>query len=346
MARKNPKRKQKISGTNLESELKNLEKMNYAIFGNHSAVKICHWTRNSLNGRGHCFKEELYGISSAGCVQMTPSVIWCEHSCVHCWRPVEKYKEPKTIKDAKFFNEPKEIIEGIIEKRKNLLMGFKGSKSLDKEEFKKALNPSLFTMSLAGEPTLYPKLGKLFKEIRSREAVSFLVTNGQNPQVINSFKDDEFPTQLVISTNAPNESLYNIWHRSIKKDAWKTFNKSLAQMKSLKGKVRRVIRLTLAKTSPSGKAKNLTNMSEENIGEYVALIKKAEPDFIHIKGFKSIGYARKRMDYSKQPWHEEIKEYARKIESNLNDYKIRADYPRSCIVMLARDGAELKIKKP
>ncbi|RMD45737.1 4-demethylwyosine synthase TYW1 [Candidatus Pacearchaeota archaeon] len=238
MVRKNPKRKQKICGTDLESELKSLEKMNYAVFGKHSAVQICHWTKSALRGCGHCWKEELYGISSAGCVQMTPAVLWCEHNCVHCWRPLEKYKGSDILKDAKFFDKPKDIIDGILEKRREILMGFKGSKNLDEEAFEKAMNPKLFTMSLSGEPTLYPYLGEMFKEIRKRGAVSFLVTNGLNPEVIRNFKDDEFPTQLVISTNAPNEKLYKIWHRSREPRAWEKFNESLELMRKLKGKTR------------------------------------------------------------------------------------------------------------
>jgi len=346
MARTNPKRKQECAGTSLEGELKNLEKMNYATFGKHSAVQICHWTKNALRGEGHCWKEEIYGISSAGCVQMTPAVLWCEHNCVHCWRPLEKYKGSDILKDTGFFNEPKEIIDGLLKKRRDLLMGFKGSKNLDKEAFEKALNPSLFTMSLSGEATLYPRIGELFKEIRKRGAVSFLVTNGLNPNVIRAFPDDQFPTQLVISTNAPNEKLYNIWHRSRDPKAWEKFNESLDLMKKLKGKTRRVIRMTLVKDGEEGIMKNLTNMSDDNLDEYAALIKKAEPDFIHVKGYKSVGYARKRIGYSRQPWHDEIKIYSKMLENRLPGYKIRADYPRSCIVMLARDGVELKITKP
>jgi len=87
-------------------------------------------------------------------------------------------------------------------------------------------------MSLSGEPTLYPKLGEMFKEIRRRGAVSFLVTNGLNPEVLAGFADDELPTQIAISTNAPNEKLFKIWHRSTKENAWGNLMKVSMKLES------------------------------------------------------------------------------------------------------------------
>ena len=200
-------------------------------------------------------------------------------------------------------------------------------------------------MSLSGEPTLYPRLGEMFKEIRQRRAVSFLVTNGLNPKVIAGLKDDKLPTQITISTNAPNEKLFKIWHRSTKKNAWKEFNKTLEVIKNLKGKVRRVIRLTLVKAGKEGKFNQVANMSDKNVEEYCDLIKKAEPDFIHVKGFKSVGYARARMGYDKQPWFEEVREYAEKVRKGLEGYEIAGEDCRSCVVILAKKGVRLKIER-
>ncbi|MFA5061129.1 MAG: radical SAM protein [Candidatus Pacearchaeota archaeon] len=336
MVRRNPKRK--IDSTDWK---KALEKMNYAIVGDTSAVQICLWTKNSLRGKGGCWKEKFYGISAASCCQMTPSVMWCENRCVHCWRPIEMSLGTTLPK----IDEPKEILDGIVEARKKLLEGFRGRKGVDLKKYEEALEPKLYTMSLSGEPTLYPKLGEMFKEIRRRGAVSFLVTNGLNPDAIESLKEEELPTQITVSTNAPNEKLFIIWHRSCKKDAWKEFNQTLDVIRNLKGKVRRVIRLTLVKKGKDGKFNDLTNMSEENIGEYSSLIKKAEPDFIHIKGFKSIGYARERLGYDRQPWFSEVKEYALKILGNLEDYEFGGEDESSCVVMLKKKDVEAKIKK-
>jgi len=322
---------------------KTLEKMNYALVGKTSAVQICLWTKNFLRGKGVCWKEKFYGISCAGCCQMTPAVMWCENQCLHCWRPIEM----NLGTELPSVDDPIEILDGIVEARKKLLMGFKGLKGIDMKKFEEAIEPKLYTMSLSGVQTLYLKLGEMFKEIRRRKAVSFLVTNGLNPDVLAGFKSDEFPTQITISTNAPNEKLFNAWHRSTKKDAWKEFNKSLDVLRGLKGKVRRVVRLTLVKVGKEGKFSKMTNMSEENVKEYCDLIKKAEPDFIHIKGFKSVGYARNRMGYDNQPWFDEVKEYALKIEKELvkDGYKIAGEDERSCVVMLAKKGVKLRIER-
>jgi tRNA wybutosine-synthesizing protein 1 len=91
-------------------------------------------------------------------------------------------------------------------------------------------------------------------------------------------------------------------------------------------------------------------MSDENLQEYANLIKKAQPDFIHVKGFMSIGYARKRIPYNKQPWHHEIKEFAKKLEKELRkrgmNYKILAEEERSCVVVLGKNKKMMRIKKP
>ena len=52
------------------------------------------------------------------------------------------------------------------------------------------------------------------------------------------------------------------------------------------------------------------------------------------------------MGYDKQPWFKEVKEYAMKILSNLDDFKLSAEDERSCVIMLAKKGKKLKIEKP
>ena len=318
-----------------------LKREGYGIVGDHSAVKVCLWTKHALRGDGGCWKEKFYGISSAGCCQMTPSLFHCENKCLHCWRNLD-YTSNKRIDSAE---DPKEILDGIVAARKKLLMGFKGRKGIDLGKLEYALEPKLYTMSLSGEPTLYPRLGEMFKEIRRRGAVSFLVTNGLNSEVIEGFRDDELPTQITVSTNAPNENLFNVWHRSTKENAWKEFNRTLEVIKNLKGKVRRVIRLTLVDVGKEGEFNETTNSTEENVVEYCDLIRKADPDFVHVKGFKSVGYARARMGYDNQLWFDDVKKYAEKILSELDGYEVAGEDERSCVVMLAKKGVGLKIRK-
>lgn len=323
-----------------------LEKQHYGLFGNSSAVQICRWTRNSLNGRGVCWKEEFYGIECHRCCQMTPAVMWCENSCLHCWRPIEMNLGKKLLK----IDNPKALLDGIIEARKKLMIGFNGNKNISKKKFEEATNPTLFTMSLSGEPTIYPRLGELFMEIRRREAISFLVTNGLNPSAIEKLKSSGLPTQITISTNASNERLFLRLCRPSIKNAWEKFNESLDVLKKLKGSVRRVVRLTLIKTG-TGKFGDLTNMEDSHISEYVKLIKKADADFVHVKGFMSVGYARERLGYDKMPWHHEIKNFGSKLVNELNKnlekkkWEILGEKERSCVIVIGRDKKKMKIKK-
>jgi len=321
-----------------------LEKQHYEIVGNHSAVQICRWTKQSLRGKGVCWKEKFYGIDCHRCCQFSPAVMWCENQCLHCWRAIE-YNLGTNLKDV---DEPKKILDGIIKARKKLLIGFKGNENVSMKKFKEALEPNFFTCSLSGEPTLYPKLPEMIKEIKKRKAIAYVVTNGQNPEMIKKFeKEKALPTQIVVSTNAPNEKLFKIWHNSMRKDAWKRFNETLKIIGEWKGKTRRVIRLTLVKEGDdTEKMKELSNMKDEHVKQYAKLIRIAQPDFIHVKGFKSLGFSRKRLGYIKQPFHEEVQDFAKKLEKELKDlgYKKLAEEEYSCVVLLGKSKKGMKIR--
>ncbi len=229
-------------------------------------------------------------------------------------------------------------------------------KGINKKELEKSFEPSLFTLSLSGEATLYPKLPELIQIIRTRNAISFLVTNGQNPEMIKKLeKENSLPTQLTLSTNAPNKKLFIKWHNPLRKDAWERFNKTISIIKKLKGKCRRCIRLTLVAEGRDENAKlnSLTNMTNKNVMEYVKLIKKAEPDFIHVKGYTSIGCARDRMGYDKQPFFKDVKEFSKKLLLELNGKLNRKEKPwktlgnveRSCVVLIGKSKKDMKIRR-
>jgi tRNA wybutosine-synthesizing protein 1 len=334
---------------NSQNIKKELEKKHYAFVGENAAVQICNWTKSALRGEGTCWKEKFYGISSAGCCQFSPNVMNCENKCLHCWRPIELNKGI----DIRETFDSKELLDKINIQRKKLMRGFGGNKKTNKKNLEKSYSPSLYTLSLSGEPTLYPNLPELIKEIRSRNAVSFIVTNGQNPNMIMKLaKENSLPTQLTLSTNAPNKELFVKWHNSCRKDSWERFSETLNLFFELKDKCRRVIRLTLVKIGKDEKNKlnNIMNMSEENVFEYAKIIEKADPNFVHVKGFMSIGNSRPRgMTYDKQPTFDEVKEYAKKILAELRkkdkSWKILADEWRSVVVVLGRNKKEMKIKK-
>jgi wyosine [tRNA(Phe)-imidazoG37] synthetase (radical SAM superfamily) len=68
-------------------------KTTYRIVGEnkHSSIKPCHWLEQRLaTGRNNrnCYKD-VFGIQSHRCLQNTPSLPFCNHQCVFCWRDIE-----------------------------------------------------------------------------------------------------------------------------------------------------------------------------------------------------------------------------------------------------------------
>ena len=302
-----------------------LKKQQYALFG-HSAVQICRWTKKSLVDEGFCYKEKFYGIKSHGCCQMTPFVT-CPNECVHCWRPIELGLD----NEIKKIDTPKQIIDRCILEQRRLLSGFKGNRKVNMKKLKEAQEPTQFAISLIGEPTLYPKLAELILQLRKAKKTSFLVTNGLYPEKLSELEEKKaLPTQLYISLNSPNKKMYDKWHKSKLKDAWSRFNKSLGIMKTLK--TRRVIRMTLVR--------DLNMIEPEN---YAKLIMKAEPDFIEVKGFMSVGFARKRLDYDRMPTHPEINKFSEKLLEFLPKYKFLDEKIESRVVLLGKSRKNMWI---
>ncbi len=321
-----------------------MKKQGYRFVGNHSAVKICRWTKNSLRDEGVCYKEQFYGIKAHLCCQMTPW-LGCQNQCIHCWRAIEL--DFNKIIDKKKVDSASDIIDGCIKAQRKLIEGFKivpetKNKTVSKanmEKWEEAQEPTQFAISLSGEPTLYEKIGELIEELRKRGKTSFLVTNGLYPEKILELKNkNQLPTQLYVSVNTSNKKLYDKFHRSCKKDAWEKLNETLGLMRNLK--CRTVFRMNLVKD---------LNMNDEHVKKYAELIKKANPMFIEIKGFVSVGFARKRLGYDRMPTHEEMKNFSKKLEKELNligeDYKILDEKIESRVLVLGKDKKELKIKK-
>jgi wyosine [tRNA(Phe)-imidazoG37] synthetase (radical SAM superfamily) len=91
------------------------------------------------------------------------------------------------------------------------------------------------------------------------------------------------------------------------------------------------------------------NMNDELVEDYANLILKAEPDFVHVKGFTSIGYARKRMGADKMPWFVEVRKYAKSILEQLKksdkNWKMLASDKKSCVVVLSKlEKKDMKIR--
>ena len=219
------------------------------------------------------------------------------------------------------YDDPKEIIKNAIEAQKKLLIGFKGSKA-DQEKLKEAFKPNQFAISLSGEPTLYPKLPELIKEIKKLKATSFLVTNGLQPEVLIKLKEC-LPTNLYLSIDAPNEEIFKKVDRPKTKDAWKKLNKSLEIFKELK--TTKVLRITLIK-----------NLNMINPEQYANLIEKADPEFVEVKAYMWVGFSRERLEKTNMPLHKEVKEFTNKILKHLKNYKLENEKKESRVVLLKK----------
>ena len=316
-----------------------LKKQHYEIVGEHSAVQICRWTKKSIRDEGVCYKEKFYGIKSHLCCQMTPAVMWCPNKCLHCWRAVELTiaSELKGKVDS-----PKEIIDGCIKAQRKLLEGFNiDAKSKKKqlsranmEKYKEAQEPMQFAISLSGEPTTYEKIGELITELRRRNKTSFLVTNGLYPEKLKELiTKRQLPTQIYISVNSPNEKMWKEFHRSTKKDGWKKILESLKLMSKMKA--RTIFRMNLVKG---------LNMDKKYIKEYSELIKIANPKFIEVKGFMSVGYSRERLGYEKMPSYDEMKKFCEDLAKETG-LKILDSHEFSRAFVLGKNKKDLKIKK-
>ena len=306
----------------MEPEVKRLlEKQQYKIVGDNSAVKICTWTKKSLRDEDFCYKQKFYGIKSHLCCQIAPSANFCQQSCLFCWRPIEHTEGIK----MKEFDKPGDIIKGVIEGQRKLLSGFGGNEKVNKKKFKEAQNPKQFAISLAGEPTLYPKLDELVKELNNI-GTTFVVSNGLNPEMLKKIR----PTQLYVSLDAPNEEIYKKTCRPSIKDAWKKLMKSLSLLKKTE---RSTIRITLVK--------GLNMIYPE---QYAELIKKASPKFIELKAYMNVGYSKQRLDIKAMPIHLEVKEFS-KIVAEKSGYKIVDEKKESRVVLLMKEDKDRIIKK-
>ncbi len=292
-----------------------LEKQGYRIVGRHSAVKLCHWTRERLLRKRSCYKARFYGIASHRCLQMTPSVAWCQHRCVFCWRPVEHTLGAEMQGEV---DEPEFIVEEAIKAQRALLSGYGGEKErVTRQEFAEALSPKHVAISLAGEPTNYPRIAELVEAFHRRGMSTFLVTNGMNPERI----AEVHPTSLYLSLIAYDEELYRRINVPRIKDGWERLMASLEVFSQSRS--RKVVRITLVR-----------GYNLEAPEAFAPLIEKAEPDFVEAKGYVHVGYSRRRLTREHMPSYEEVGEFARAL-ADATGYVV-ADSSRDSKVFLIK----------
>lgn len=299
-----------------ENEYRDLEKKGYRFVGlrKHAAAKICHWTKKSILNEGSCYKEKFYGIKSHRCLQMSPSISFCHHKCLFCWRDISI---TQTEWNEEYDN-PADIIDGCIEAQRNLLCGFFGNNQSDPQKLDECKHPNNAAISLAGEPMLYPLINDLLAEFKKRNFTTFLVTNGMTPSRLENLESE--PTQLYLSLDAPTPEIYKeLCNPQISK-GWEKLNKSLDLLSSFN--CRTVIRLTCVKDY------NMTLPQE-----YARIIRSSNPDFVEIKAYMYVGSSRKRLQFNNMPRSEDIEDFAVRIAESC-DKEIVNKSAESRVVLL------------
>lgn len=306
-----------------------LEKQGYRFTGKNSAVKVCDWTRKAIRGSDVCYKAKFYGIRSWRCIQLAPALENCTHKCVFCWRYLDHTSKESPKEHDKDYDDPNRIVENAIKEHVKYLRGFGGAKKKDIKRYNESLKPQHFAISLAGEPTLYPRLPELIDEIHKRKMSSFLVSNGTQPEMLKKLIGKHEPTQLYLTLPAPNEEIYKKTCRPLITDGWKRIAESLKLFSRFK--CRKAIRLTLVK-----------GLNMEHPELYARILKDVKTDFIEIKAYMWVGYSRERLRQENMPLHSEIREFAEKIAKELN-LKIADEKKESRVVLLKKSNIKAKI---
>jgi len=221
--------------------------------------------------------------------------------------------------DVEEYDDPEQIVKEALQKRRLLLAGWKGNPNTDREKFEEALKPTMMTMSLTGEPTLYPRTSELVEEAQKRGMITFLVTNGTMPKVLESM--EPLPFQLYVSIPAPSKKDYTRIARPLLADAWERLNKTLELLPSLEA--RKVLRLTM-----------IAGWNMTGLGEYAQLVRKAQPDFIEVKAYEWVGQSQKRLPKAAMPYMKDVEGFGEKLAQQTG-YTIKGRYEPSGAVLLA-----------
>ncbi len=304
----------------------------YHFVGRHTVVKKCYWTHTAIVEGRFCYKCKFYGIESHRDIQMSPVAFWCWNACLHCWRirpqdigiDVDETKMP-------FYDPPELIVDGIIEAHRRIMSGYYGHPKADPKMVEEAMNPAHVTMSLTGEPTLYPLLSDLIEEIHKRGMTTFIVTRGVRPDVLANLNEE--PSQLYISLEAWDKKSYEYFNRPLVPRAWELTLETLEMLSSFSSPT--VIRITLVKG---------WNDTPEAIKNFAKLIEIANPTYVEVKAYMWVGASRERLTRSNMPSHEEVKHVAQQL-SELTGYPLYGESKSSRVVLLSAIPKPIRLGK-
>ncbi|CEM16728.1 unnamed protein product [Vitrella brassicaformis CCMP3155] len=278
----------------------NLSQQGYQLVGTHSAVKMCRWTKSQMKGRGGCYKHTFYGIESHRCMETTTSLA-CANRCVFCWR----HHTHPVSKGFRWTADPPEmIIEHAVAAHKRMVQQMASAPGVTPERLQEALSPQHCALSLVGEPIMYPHINQLTAMLHERRISTFLVTNGQHPELIRTLSP---VTQLYLSVDAPSEDALVKIDRPLFKDAWGRLLDSVDALRERRE--RTVFRLTVVK-----------EWNDTEVQGYADLIHRGRPDLVEVKGMTFPGASRQmqlRMTNVPQQW--ETKAFAQQLVEALSN---------------------------
>ena len=315
---------EEVAGDEKDDEMINprirqgLTKQGYKLFGTHSGVKLCRWTKSMMRGHGGCYKHTFYGISSLACMEMTPSLA-CANKCVFCWR----HHTNPTAREWRWKHDPPEfVINSALEGHRKMLKVLRGVPGVTEERLKQAMQVRHCALSLVGEPIIYPEISKLCTLMHQNEISTFMVTNAQFPDRI---RDLTAVTQLYVSVDAGDKASLQAIDRPVFEDFWDRYLECI-RLLALK-KQRTVFRLTLVK-----------NYNISDIDGYVSLVRLGKPEFIEVKGVTYCGdNGDNGISMRNVPYHHEVIEFCELLRKHVGEtYEIACEHEHSCCVLLAR----------
>jgi tRNA wybutosine-synthesizing protein 1 len=222
---------------------------------------------------------------------------------------------------------PEEILASCFKVQGRIISGYKGNEKTNWRKFKEAMIPKQVAISLTGEPTLYEPLGDLINLFHKKGLTTFLVTNGTLPNRLSKLSQE--PTQLYISTCAPNEEVYKRVCRPQFPNAWVKLNETFELLQSFHCPT--VLRMTLVRHH---------NMTQ--VEDYAKLVMKANPTYIEVKAYMHIGFSSLRLGFDNMPHQGEVKDFAAKLAEETG-YKIIDEAPESRVVLLSRLDKPIKV---
>jgi len=305
--------------------LARLVNQKYAVVGEHSAAKLCHWAGESLRDRGECYKSRFYGISSHRCLQCTPVLQFCNHACVFCWRMMPERDAYGSVLGFEW-NDAKFVADGLVAGQKTLVAGFGGNPEVKKALYVEALSPKHVALSLTGEPTMYPKMDQLLAEFHARGMTTFVVTNGTLPEAVAKWKT--LPTQFYVSMVAPNEEIYRKFIRPSAPGLWKKYLRTLGMMPDIGKKTRTVLRMTIAR-----------GVNDCDLDGYAKQIKVAQPHYVEVKSMVFVGGARspeRGLTLESMLKMDEVEGIAHKL-AEATGYRFTDTHVPSRVALLCRD---------